>query len=186
MKTLRVGFSSIEEALERLISITRMPMDLYALDIISRAEQYLLLMRMGGVQESLLDRFDRLKRVVGDGEVIEGEEEIKIWKDIANFTWLQPGEVLVKIPITPKRVGELDKFLSGSSANRHYSVGCNVAWAAWRKPIEDLDMQLTRLGLSGLVLVGEVEKIHLGINKANQFSKAVKEALDPGDRWVEV
>jgi glycolate oxidase FAD binding subunit len=186
LKTIRVGFSSMEEALERLISITRMPIDLYALDIIPRAQQYLLLLRMGGVQESLLDRFDRLKRVVGDGEVIEGEEEIKIWRDIANFTWLQSGELLVKIPVTPKRVDELDIFLSGSSVKRHYSVGCNVAWTAWRKPVEDLDVQLNRLGLSGLVLVGEVEKIHLGLNKGNQFSSAVKEALDPGDRWVEV
>jgi len=186
LRTLRVGFPSMEEAVESLISITSMPIDLYALDIIPRSDQYFLYMRMGGIPETLLNRIDRLQRVVGDGEVIEGEEEIKIWRDIANFTWLQSGELLVKIPISPKRVNELDIFLSGSSAKRQYSVGCNVAWAAWRKPIEDLDMQLNRLGLSGLVLVGEVEKIHLGINKANQFSKAVKEALDPGDRWVEV
>ena len=186
LKTLRVGFPSMEEALKKLISISRMPMDLYALDIIPRCDQYFLLMRIGGIQESLLDRIDRLQRVAGDGEVIEGEEEVKTWRDIADFKWLQAGELLVKIPVTPKRVVELDRFLSRSSTKRHYSVGCNVAWVALRKPLDDLDVQLNKLGLSGLVLVGEVDKIHLGFIKGNQFSKKVKEALDPEDRWVEV
>ena len=172
------------EAVECLLSITRMPIDLYALDIIPQADQYFIYIRMGGIPETLLSRIDRIRMIVGDGEVIEGEEEI--WNDITNFTWLQSGELLVKIPITPKSVGELDIYLAGSSAKRHYSVGCNVAWVAWCNHVDDLDMLLKRLGLSGLVLVGQVDKIHLGLEKGNKFSKLVKEALDPGDKWVEV
>jgi len=186
LKTLRVGFPTLDEALDSLISITRMPMDLYALDIIPHSDKYFLLMRMGGVEEILLDRIYRLQRVTGDGEVIEGEADAKTWREIANFKWLQAGEILVKIPVTPKRVFELDRVLSGASAKCNYSVGCNVAWVAWRKPIDELDLKLNKLGLSGLVLLGEVDKIHIGLKKGNQFSKKVKEALDPENRWVEV
>ena len=186
LMTLQVGFSSMEEAVECLLSITRMPIELYALEIIPRADQYYIYIRMGGIPETLLSRIDRLRMIVGDGEVIEGEEEDEIWKDITNFTWLQSGELLVKVPITPKNVDDLDKYLAESSAKRHYSVGCNVAWVAWRNPIEALDVQLRNIGLSGLVIVGQVDKIHLGLEKSNKFSKLVKEALDPGNKWVEV
>jgi glycolate oxidase FAD binding subunit len=186
LMTLRVGLPSMVEAVESIISITRMPVDFYALDIIRQADQYCIYMRMGGKLKSLPNRIDRLRMIVGDGEVIEGEEERKIWKDITNFTFLQSDELLVKIPVTPESIEELDKYLAGSSAKRQYSVGCNVAWVAWRNPIEALDVQLNKIGLSGMVLVGQVDKIHLGLVRSNKFSKLIKEALDPGDKWVEV
>jgi glycolate oxidase FAD binding subunit len=184
--TLQVTYSSIEDALEKLIAVSKLPIEIYALDLIPQTDRFLLVMRLGGIPESKTVRIDRLKTVSGDGEIIEGEEESNRWREVTEFNWVPSGDVLVKIPVTPKHIVELDKYLSGSPTKRYYGIGGNVAWVSWSKPLDDLDNQLSEFGLSGLVILGEVTNPRIGVRRHNPFSKKVKEALDPQNKWVEV
>jgi glycolate oxidase FAD binding subunit len=184
--TLQVGFDSMEEALERLVAVTKLPLDISAVELIPQHDRNLLVIRLGGRAENLNARIEHLAIVLGEGEIYEEDEEAQIWHDFGEFNWVPNGDVLVKIPLTPKHVLELDKRLSDPFVRRQYSVGCNVAWVSWQKPIVGLDSHLNELGLSGLVITGQVDNPRLGVKRHNSFSVKVKEALDPLNKWVEV
>jgi glycolate oxidase FAD binding subunit len=184
--TLELSFPTIGEALEHLIALTKMQMEVLALDLIPKSGRIILAVRLGGISDNMPIRFERLQRETGKGTIIEGEEEEKMWQDFAEFNWVEPGEMLVKIPITAKQVIELDKSINELSSKRHYSIGGNVAWVAWSKSIDKLDQILGELELSGLVVVGQVSNPRLGKNRQNHFTTKVKQALDPLNKWVEV
>ena len=184
--TLQVAFDSLEEALDRLVEVTKLPLDISAVELIPQHDRNLLVIRLGGSAENMNARIERLAIVLGGGEIYEADEEAHIWDDFGEFNWVLNSDVLVKIPLTPKLVLELDKGLSDPFVRRQYSVGCNVAWVSWQKPIDDFDSHLTKLGLSGLVITGQVDNPRLGVKRHNSFSVKVKEALDPLNKWVEV
>lgn len=184
--TLQVGFDSIEDALERLIAVTKLPLDIFAVELIPQPDRYLLVIRLGGIAENMAARIERLSIVSGGGEIFETDEEAQIWRNITEFNWVPSGEMLVKIPLTPEHVNALDKVLSDPYMKRRYGVGCNVAWVSWSKSPDDLDAHLSKLGLSGLVITGSVANPRLGVKRKNLFSIKVKEALDPINKWVEV
>lgn len=183
--SLRAGYPSLDEALLALIRLTNLPIDLFCLDLIPHREGADLLMRIGGLPEALPARIQRLSDLLERGEVIEGEAESELWRIAREFTWLPEGTSLVKIPLTPKRVNELDRLLSNHSSHRTYSAGANLAWIAWPGDLAQLDMILTELHLSGLVILGPPGRVHLGVRKGEGFAKRVKHALDPHKRWME-
>lgn len=184
--TLQVAFDSLEGTLEKLVEVTKLPLDIFAVELIPHPDRYLLVTRLGGIAENMAARIDRLKSVLGDGEIIEAEEEAQMWRYFTEFNWVPSSNVLIKIPLTPKHVLELEKSLSDPFVKRHYSVGCNVAWVSWQRPIDELDGRLSKIGLSGLVITGLVANPRLGVKRHNSLSMKVKEALDPLDKWVEV
>ena len=70
--------------------------------------------------------------------------------------------MLVKVPVTPGRIARLEADLtglpnlSGTSPQRRYSAGGQVAWLAWPPAaLDDLDTALKTLDLSGLVVLGQ-------------------------------
>jgi len=185
-KTLLISFVSIEEALTSLITLAGKSVEIYALDIRPQSDRFDLLVRLGGVPDSFPLRIERLRNIIGSGEIIEDKEEQEFWDAINGFSWHMDDRYLIKIPINPKLVRELDGFLSDSSAERYYSVGCNIAWVSWPGELDILDSKLKQLSLSGLVLLGDVVDPHLGAKRSNTFSIKIKNALDPNNKWVEV
>ena len=184
--TLIVSFSEFEDALEKMIELTKLQMEILALDLFPKTERSSLLVRVGGISDSMPVRIDKLQEVTGNGKILAGEEEDKLWLDITEFKWLGSGDILVKIPVTAKKVSDLENSICGSSSKRHYSVGGNVAWVAWSNSISELDQILKKLELSGLVIIGQVSSPRLGVKRSNLFATKVKQALDPMNRWVEV
>jgi glycolate oxidase FAD binding subunit len=183
--SFKASYPSIEEGLQALIQLSNLPIDMFCLDLIPNPLGADLLLRIGGLPEAFPTRMQRLRDLLKRGEVIEGEPENRLWHEAREFTWLPEGSSLVKVPITPRRVVELDRFLSDQGVSRRYSAGANLAWVAWSGEFSQLDKRLNELQLSGLVILGPSGHAHLGVRKGEAFAKRVKQALDPQGRWME-
>jgi glycolate oxidase FAD binding subunit len=184
--TLKASFPDLEHALESLVQVGNAPLDLYVLDLQPLPDETVLMARLGGPQETLLSRVDRLRKIIGHGETIEGQTEVDLWWDERHFKWAPADYSLIKVPLGYRRVPELDKILSQSEASRRYSVGANLAWIAWPGSLQVLGDFLSKLDLSGLVLRSQEPAGRLGIRRGESFARKVKQALDPLERWVEV
>ena len=184
--TLVTSLPDLQQALDKLIQTTLSPFDLFALDLEPHPDRYDLILRIGGSPGSFPDRLGRLLSFLGDGRILDEDQEITYWRGLREFSWVKPDNYLVKVPLTPKRVYQLDAFLADNNAQRRYAVGANLAWIAWTKPLDLLDQKLTTLGLAGLVVLGSPGKVRLGALPSLAFAKRVKTALDPQRRWLEI
>lgn len=184
--TLQAHYPSLPQALEALIRLTATPLELFTLDLIPEEKGASLLIRLGGMPQSLQPRLQRLQRYLDEFPakpqaltLHQEEAEVELWRAARHFTWLPPEHILVKIPLTPRRVPGLDQELQAQGAVRRYSVGANLAWVAWSAPVERLDEILRRLELSGLVILGQTNRCILGIRSGEAFARRVRQALDP-------
>ena len=184
--TLRVPCGSPDAALAILYRLIGSQMDLYCLDLAPGTGDTTLLIRLGGLAAALPDRLERLQGLTGGGEVLTGGEDAAIWRDAIEFAWAPRGCALVKVPVTPGRILNLEKDLSGLP-ERRYSAGGQVAWIAWPGSLQDLDARLKALDLSGLVVLaapGITGPVRLGARAGEPLERRVKAALDPQGRFV--
>jgi glycolate oxidase FAD binding subunit len=184
--SFQVDFSGIDEALKVLVHLTLLPLDLYALDLAPHPRGVYLLIRIGGSPASFPARLQRLKEMLGEGQVLEGDAEEEIWRSEREYLWMPAQTSLVKIPLTPRRVTQLDGFLSANNASRRYQAGANLAWVAWPGNLELLDRHLQENQLRGLVLLGSPGRVYLGMDTGGTFASRVKQAVDPLGRWADV
>lgn len=184
--TLRVEYPNLSVGLQALVHLTQQPLEIYALDLEAGDGIVHLLTQVGGAEATIRSRIERLLGALGapDAEILVGEQESRLWHAAREFTWAPPGSTLVKIPLTPKRLPALDQELAQHGAIRRYCAGANLAWVAWRRQVEDLDRMLSRQALSGLVILGEADKVLLGRRSGESFARRVKQALDPQGKFV--
>jgi glycolate oxidase FAD binding subunit len=184
--TFITPFSTLHHAMDELIRTSVAPFDLFALDLEPNEDRYDLIVRIGGSPISFPDRLKRLSEFHRDGYVLDQANEQVYWNGIQEFSWIEKDNYLVKVPLTPKRIPPLDSYLDNQATRRRYSVGGNLAWITWRKPLEQLDQKLAELSLAGLVVLGPPGKVRLGKLNSETFAKRVKIALDPQGRWLEI
>lgn len=184
--TVRIEYPTLKAGLEALVRLTQQPLEIYALDLDVKDQIVHLLARVGGAAATIPSRIERLLRVLGapDSDTLQGDPENGFWREEREFAWVPAGSLLVKIPLTPKRVPILDQELAQHGATRRYSAGANLAWVAWEKAVEELDTMLTRQELGGLVILGEADKVLLGRRSGESFARRVKQALDPQGKFV--
>lgn len=186
--TLRIGYPSMQGAMEALVLLTVSPLEIFALDILPEDNTAALLIRLGGTPDSFSTRVEKTQTVLGreEDELLEGGKESELWRSTCEFSWAPQEQFLVKVPLTPKRTLKLEERLVGHETTRRYCVGANVAWIAWPESLDTLHELLVDQGLSGLVIFGESESPRLGVRVGDAFGQSVKAALDPMGRWVEV
>jgi hypothetical protein len=166
------------------------PLELFALDIEVVETNHTLLVRLGGPTQLLPSRLERLRGMLEQGEtaagecqILEGAEEVEIWRAAGEFDWVAEGHSLVKVPLTPRRVPAWDERLGKRGAMRRYSAGANLVWVAWPGLPSELDAILSELGLSGLVVLGTPGHALIGRQTGAAFASRVKQALDPMDKF---
>lgn len=73
----------------------------------------MLLLRIGGLAESMPLRIERTSQFVGgEVEVLTGEDDANLWRDAREFGWHNEAETtLVKLPITPDQVRDVEHAL---------------------------------------------------------------------------
>jgi glycolate oxidase FAD binding subunit len=190
--TLRAEYASLDEAMSALYRLTGSQMDLYALDLEPASKGARLLVRLGGLVAALPDRLERLAGLTGGGEILVERDDAAAWRDATEFAWVPEGCSLVKVPVTPGRIPELEADLTGFEnlsglCRRRYSAGGQVCWIAAPGPLEALDGSLSTLGLSGLVVLappGATGPVRLGVRAGEPFERRVRQALDPQGRFV--
>lgn len=188
--TLQVIYPNLEAALQATFQLasTSFEMDVLDMEAVGDA-QFALLIRMGGLAEALPGRTERLQAFLTAKtgaiatEVIQDQAEAGLWAGLNAMNWVSEGQNLIKVPIPPKRIPELEMALSGAS--RRYSVGGNVAWLVVTD-ISELDAVLNRLDLAGLVLFGPPGRPYVGVRKGLSLAQRVKRALDPNGKFLAV
>jgi glycolate oxidase FAD binding subunit len=184
--TLRRGTRSIEEAVSLVRRLTRSTWDLEAIDIAIDAEAPVTLdIRLAGLAGALPERIVHLREFVGGGDEPIGAGDAEPWSAARSFTWVPAGSSLVKVPVTPGRITELDAAIAGGCGARRYAGGGQLAWLAWREPLDRLDARLQTLGLPGLVVwaEGPMDVPLIGATTEGSFSTRVKRAIDPHNRF---
>ena len=178
--TLQVDLPDFEKAVEAMHKLAVAPFELTCLDLVPPRR---LVLRVGGAAAALPKRLERLQAFIGqEGEVLRGEADEQLWEEARAFSYLQPEQNLVKIPLNPNRVIDLERALEqlAQETSRRYSVGGNVVWLGCPKGMEGgLESLLSDLGLSALALTGEWRTPLLGKQTGGAFAKRILSVLDP-------
>ena len=177
---------NLSNALECLVRLTASPIEIFYLELEPGDNRYLLRIRLGGLPEQFTNRIARLKQLIGDLEIMDGNEEENYWRVIREFQWLPDDTSLIKIPLTPQLVPNLDEFLEANDAIRRYSAGANLAWVAWPHHIDDLNHYLKGEHLAGLTILGSTDQRRIGATEPGVFYQRIKDALDPSGKWARV
>lgn len=184
--SIRSAFESIQEALIKLSELTASPFEFYCLDLKPLKPGIEIIVRLGGDPRLFTNRIQRLEQILANIRIIDGEDEVDYWHNEREFNWIGADSILVKIPVTPKLLPELDDFLARCDCERRYSVGANVAWVAWSQPVDSLDQFLNQKRLSGRAILGTTQRSMMGSGNTGSFYQRIKRALDPDGKWAEV
>jgi glycolate oxidase FAD binding subunit len=189
--TVSQQYQTVGDALEGLYRLTAAPLDLDALDLIVEEQQATLHARLAGLPGALPDRIERLRGLLGGGYPLSGESELASWESAREFAWAPPGWNLAKVPLTPRRIPDLERDLaslrdrSGLTCLRRYSAGGQVGWLAWEGDSQAVAGVLDAAGLAGLVIFGRPGRARIGRRTGEAFASRAKQALDPAGKFVE-
>jgi glycolate oxidase len=183
--TLRVDFRSLAAAVDAMTGLASKPLDIEALDLEPDVDGASLLVRIGGREDMLQPRSERLQSLLGGGELLAGIAERTFWHGIGEMQWAAGSEALVKTPLNARQVTSLDERLAELGARRRYSVAGNAAWITLPQAsqLPDLDRALTALNLAGVVIRGSAGHPLLGVRSGEPFYRRVKQTLDPSGRF---
>ena len=175
----------LDGAMEALYRVYTSQLDMLSLDLVPRADGSLSLwVRIGGLAGSLSTRAERVRKMIGGGELIEGPDEAHLWSEAREFTWCQPDWNLFKVPISPRQVTRLESELAEKPSRRRYSSGGNVAWIATPESPATWDSFLNALGLPGLVVIGPSKQVRIGTHKARALQDRIRQVFDPTGRFT--
>ncbi|MEW6045022.1 MAG: FAD-binding protein [Bacillota bacterium] len=188
--TVRLPFQRLADAASTLRRLLRSPLEPHAADLVPPgwlAGEYSLLVRVGGQEDVLRSALGRVEELAGlPGERLTGESEAALWQRLRDVAWAPEQAAVVRIHMLPSLLEAVDAVLERPGAARHYSVGGNVAWAAFADPPDwdALERELRRLQVAATVLRGPPRgRVWLtGLSGAN-FAGRVKAALDPHGRF---
>jgi glycolate oxidase FAD binding subunit len=186
--TLRLDVASAAEGVTLLRRLATTRFDLEALDLSVGEEGASVRVRLGGPRAVLPQRLQMLQGWLGSGAV-DPEAEKMYWPQGDTFGWYPHGMAgwsLVKVPVTLDRIVSLDGMLAQRGALRRYCSGGNLAWIGWPGDLGDLHTHLLRMGLNGLVLLGETETPILGVRNGENLARRVKATLDPHGKFLEL
>ncbi len=181
--TVILPCATLAEAVSSLYRLYTARMDIDALDLLPGEGGASLQVRIGGLAAGLPARAERVRALLGGGEIVQGVEEAALWRDAREFAWVPADWTLIKVPLTPRRIVELESALAGKASLRRYSSGGNVAWVALPEPPLALHDPLIALGLSGLTVFGPPGQARLGVCLGEAFERRVRAVFDPYHRF---
>jgi glycolate oxidase FAD binding subunit len=182
--TLRLALPDVAAAMAAIFSLTTRPLEIDALDVLVTDTGADLLIRLGGLPEALPARAGRLCQLLAPhSTAVETiTEDSAIWQAATDLVWAEDAPLLVKVPVAPQRVVELDTAVTLHTSQRRYTAGGNVAWLAAHEAAP-LDAVLRELGLMGLALRGKVARPYLGQQPPPTLIHRAAQALDPDGKF---
>jgi glycolate oxidase FAD binding subunit len=186
--TLRADFASDAAAQPALAALALAPHDLSCLEFEPPARLWL---RVGGLAAAQPARIAALTQLLeargGEVETFTGPTEAALWRELGEFAWVPAGQGLVKVPLTPTRVGEIEAALAALEPPlaRRYGVGGNVLWLAWPEALgaARLEVWLQEHGLAAMAVTGRWQKPLLGPLAGEGFARRVAAVLDPEGKF---
>ena len=177
--TIRAEYKTLADALDSFYRLYTARIEIDSLDLVPRPDSVELLVRLAGLPEALPARAERIRNLVG-GEVLAEDEAV--WREAREFTWVNTGWTLIKVPLTPKRIPDLESRLGSMQTLRRYSAG-NVGWVAVADSPENMGGLLASLALPGLVIIGATPNPRIGYRNGQTFESRIKLTFDPHNRF---
>jgi glycolate oxidase FAD binding subunit len=183
--SLCAHFADLDAALDALVSLSHSKFDLDALDLVPGAEGVALWVRLGGLALALPQRLERLAALLNEQnhprqiDLFSEDTPASHWAEMDTTAWRSTGGLLVKTPITPKRIRQLDPLLAARGAVCRYSSAGNTAWISWPGAADELDPLLRQQDLAGLVLDGPPGRPWLGRLSGRAMLERIAATLDP-------
>lgn len=172
-RTVRIDCGDLQHALPALKTLSRLPLDLTALDLEPSGQ---LVLRMGGTTLALPDRVERIRKTL-EYEVTDVPSDQEYWEQINDFQWLPSQHSLVKIPLSPTQISDAENFFGrmNNSIPRRYAVAGNLLWIGWPRGesnsvLEGLSSTLKR---QALTITGEWNAPHDELAQ-NRFGKRIE------------
>ena len=180
-RTLELTSKSKMAAIETLCNITLTQWEPDALEFYP--EENKLLLRLAGNPDALDARLPKILQELGycDAKILPDDEATIEWNALQEFHWTPRDAYILKAPITPKEIPELEQALSLNDVKRHYGLAGNVAWIATAdtKALEEISTILDNLGLAAIKVRGNLERFIYGKTRSHKIHGALKEAIDP-------
>jgi glycolate oxidase FAD binding subunit len=175
--TVTHPIAPLNAALEALNQLYIARMEIDSLDFAPVGDGLKFWVRLAGLPEGLPARAERLRRILGGGDILESASESATWEVIRSFNNLQPTAALVKVPLSPQHIPQLESHIT--TMQRHYSAAGNVVWLSANEMPPTLHDTLYSLNLSGLVVFGNTPTIRLGARTGQAFETRIKRVFDP-------
>lgn len=185
--TVLARYADLAGAVAGLKKLSVSSFELIALDAIAQNEAHCTLaVRIGGAEELLDERTERLAEMVPDCDVWTGQPEVDYWSEMNEFAWVNPGAALLKVPVTPDTILSADQELIPIAPVRRYSVAGNILWLATEQPVESVHEELSRLGLSAVGLSGDFAHPIVGVDRQTEFGRRIGAALNRDGKFLPV
>lgn len=186
--TLQLSYPQLEAAMQAIFSLAQRSFEMDALDLLPEEDEGVsLLLRIGGLAESLPVRLDRLRLFLQAETAVSRMEEAaddgRLWQAARALAWVDTSSFVVKVPVPPRLLTQLDALVRPLASRRRYTSGGNVAWLA----VSDLDRlheDLQSLSLAGLVVKGESGRVYVGRRQGVSLAQKIKQALDPAQTFL--
>mgnify|MGYP001329858782 CR=1 FL=1 len=185
--TLRITASDFQAAVELQTKLARSPIELTALDLIPEATLWVRISGELAAVEATAQRVQSVVSSLDPATVVERWEDAdQVWRPLSDGSWLEADDRLVRVPLPPGKVIELEKSLAETLVPRRYSVAGNLVWLRWpgTRPLGQLDELLRYHSLGGSVLLGECGRYRLGARGDAVILSRIKRALDPNGKFV--
>jgi glycolate oxidase FAD binding subunit len=175
-RTVRRDLGSMPAACDALASLRRSSFEVAALDLDAPG---VLWVRLAGRRAGVEARCSRLLALLGGGDVL-GEEEAQLWAGRRELSEERGQGTVVKIPLTPRRIPELEACLA-EDVRRRYTAAGQMLLLTWpdSRPLDDLHQLLASGGWRGLRLIGGEGRRILGARGDGVALGRVRQALDP-------
>jgi glycolate oxidase FAD binding subunit len=180
--TLRLEAGTLEAAAKVLTETANSRFEFDALDVMP--EETGVLARLAG-PVAALEVMTREVFARWPGQTLPEVDAARIWTGLREFGWADPHAPLVKVALSPATVPALGRAVrSLDGARLHLSAGGNLAFVSLASAAQagELDQSLREQGLSGMTLRGAAP-LWLGRRTCPAISQAVKQALDPSNRY---
>jgi glycolate oxidase FAD binding subunit len=182
--TICQEYPGLQPAVDTLFRLLASHIDIDAIELEPKGPVTLGWVRLRGLPTSLAARAEKVRRVAGGGQILDGDCLPTIpfqpvaWRDYSRG-------FVAKIVVTPARLVEIDRALSNliPGAYRRYSGGGNQLWLAANAVPTLIGDQLQVLGLEGLIVQGTTDVVRLGVRHGTEFERRIKRALDPEQRF---
>jgi glycolate oxidase FAD binding subunit len=191
--TLIVDLPDPHAALAAMQRLASSQLDLACLDLEPPGRLWL---RLAGTAEALPRRLEQVQQFIGQpGEVRRGAAEGDTWEGAREFRWLPAEHDLIKLPLTPTQIPELERALQDFGAGesdkrpttvpRRYSVAGHLAWLAWPRslPAHELENLTAGLERTALALTGSWKDPLLGVRRGTEFARRLLSVLDPAGKF---
>lgn len=191
-QTLRIECPSIAQAVQLQSVLAKLPIEWSAIDLLAPVQ---LVVRFEGSHDYLAAATTRIAHQASTMDaglaVQRVEDETSYWHPFEDGSIVENGQSLVRVPLMPSQLIELDRETTSLTVARRYSVAGNLAWLtiANASQLSSLSDCLASLGLGGTVLLSPHDvtrsiPVHLGKRPSPSMLTRVKSALDPEGRFA--